>query len=59
MGRIAKWGASSGDFDIQYRPRTSIKGQVLEDFVAEFTLGQLEFLQIEGSKIIKPWERMW
>ena len=26
MGRIAKWGASLGAFNIQYRPRASIKG---------------------------------
>ena len=26
------------EFDIQYRPRTAIKGQVVVDFIAEFTL---------------------
>ena len=26
MGRIAKWGASLGAFDIQYRPRAYING---------------------------------
>ena len=35
-GRIAKWGTILGDFDIKYMPRTSIKGQVLPDLVAEF-----------------------
>ena len=25
------------EFDIQYRPRTAIKGQVVADFIAEFT----------------------
>ena len=35
-GRIAKWGTILGAFDIKYMPRTSIKGQVLVDFVAEF-----------------------
>ena len=35
-GRIAKWGTILGAFDIKYRPRTSIKGQVLADLVAEF-----------------------
>ena len=33
-GRIAKWGTRLGSFDIRYRPRTSMKGQVLADFVA-------------------------
>ena len=36
-GRIAKWGTILGAFDIKYMPRTSIKGQVLADLVAEFT----------------------
>ena len=35
-GRVAKWGAILGAFDIKYMPRTSIKGQVLADLVAEF-----------------------
>ena len=35
-GRVAKWGTILGAFDIKYMPRTSIKGQVLVDLVAEF-----------------------
>ena len=35
-GRIAKWGTILGALDIKYMPRTSIKGQVLADLVAEF-----------------------
>ena len=27
------------EFDIQYHPRTAIKGQVVADFIAKFTLG--------------------
>ena len=37
MGRIAKWGTRLGSFDIRYRSHSSIKGQVLADFVAEFS----------------------
>ena len=36
-GRIAKWGTQLGSFDIRYRPRSSVKGQVLANFVAEFS----------------------
>jgi ribonuclease HI len=36
-GRIWKWGAKIGTLDIKYLPRTAIKGQILADFVAEFT----------------------
>ena len=35
-GRIVKWGTILGAFDIKYMPRTSIKGQVLANLVAEF-----------------------
>ena len=35
-GRIAKWGTILGAFNIKYMSRTSIKGQVLVDLVAEF-----------------------
>ena len=36
-GRIAKWGTKLGAYDVKYMPRTAIKGQVLADFVVEFT----------------------
>ena len=36
-GRITKWGAQLGAYDIKYQPRTPIKGQVLADFITEFT----------------------
>uniref|UniRef100_A0A7N2MUU7 Uncharacterized protein n=1 Tax=Quercus lobata TaxID=97700 RepID=A0A7N2MUU7_QUELO len=41
-GRIAKWGTILGAFDIKYMPRTSVKGQVLVDLVAEFAEPLLE-----------------
>ena len=36
-GRIAKWGTRLGSFDIRYRPRNAVKGQVLANFVAKFS----------------------
>ncbi|GJV72530.1 reverse transcriptase domain-containing protein [Tanacetum coccineum] len=33
--RMAKWTFQLGAFDINYRPRTSIRGQILADFIAE------------------------
>uniref|UniRef100_A0A2N9GP06 Uncharacterized protein n=1 Tax=Fagus sylvatica TaxID=28930 RepID=A0A2N9GP06_FAGSY len=35
-GRITRWGVQLGSLGVEYRPRISIKGQVLADFVAEF-----------------------
>ena len=59
MGRIAKWRASLGAFDIQYRSHTFIKGQVLVDFVAKFSLGHLEIMQVKGSKVVELHEKIW
>ena len=36
-GRLALWAIELSEFDIQYRPRIAIKGQVIADFIAEFT----------------------
>ena len=37
VGRLALWAIELSEFDIRYRPRTAIKGQVVTDFIAEFT----------------------
>ena len=36
-GRLALWAIELSKFDIQYRPRTAIKGLVIVDFITEFT----------------------
>ena len=36
-GQMALWMIKLSEFDIQYRPRTTIKGQVVADFIVEFT----------------------
>ena len=48
-GRIAKWGTILGAFNIKYMPRTSVKGQILADLVAEFTEPEIEELPSKGS----------
>ena len=35
-GRLAKWSIELGEFDMQFKPQTAIKGQALADFIAEF-----------------------
>ena len=40
--RIEKWGTIIGAFDIKYMPRTSVKGQVLTNLVAEFAEAPLK-----------------
>ena len=36
-GRLMKWAIELSEFDIRYKPKISIKGQVLADFIMEFT----------------------
>ena len=36
-GRLMKWAIELSEFDIRYKPKTAIKGQVLVYFVMEFT----------------------
>ena len=35
--RLIKLAIELSEFDIRYKPRTTIKGQILEDFIMEFT----------------------
>ena len=37
LGRLMKWAIELSEFDIIYKLKTAIKGQVLADFVMEFT----------------------
>ena len=39
--RLMKWSIELREFDIRYKPKTSIKGQILADFIMEFTLAEL------------------
>ncbi|XP_075640281.1 uncharacterized protein LOC142612035 [Castanea sativa] len=61
-GRVAKWGTKLGAYDIKYMPRTAIKGQILADFVAEFTEGQINHegtmmtVMSIGLENVTPWE---
>ena len=48
-GRIAMWSTVLGAFDIKYMPRTSIKGQVLADLIAEFAEPLIEIVAKEQN----------
>ena len=39
--RLMKWAIELSEFDIRYKSKTAIKGQVLADFVMEFTSAEL------------------
>ena len=36
-GRLIKWAIELSEFDIKYKPMTTIKGQILSNFILEFT----------------------
>ena len=36
-GQLTLWAIELSEFDIKYCPRTAIKGQIVADFIAEFT----------------------
>ena len=36
-GRLTKWAIELSEFDIKYKLRTAVKGQILVDFIMEFT----------------------
>ena len=40
-GRLMKWAIELSEFDIRYKPKIAIKGQILADFVIEFTTAEL------------------
>ena len=48
-GRMALWAIKLSEFDVQYRPRTAVKGQIVVDFIAEYT--QPEDKRVEGQKL--------
>ncbi|KAL1210691.1 hypothetical protein V5N11_030324 [Cardamine amara subsp. amara] len=37
-GRLAKWAIEPSEYDIEYRPRTAAKAQVLADFIIELAV---------------------
>ncbi|XP_074356056.1 uncharacterized protein LOC141695731 [Apium graveolens] len=50
-GKLIKWAIDLGEFDIKYKLRTTIKVQVLVDFVVECTINDQE---VGGQKIVTP-----
>ena len=46
---MALWAIELSEFDVRYRPQTSMKGQVVADFIAEYT--QPEDEGPEGQKL--------
>ncbi|XP_071727734.1 uncharacterized protein [Rutidosis leptorrhynchoides] len=56
-GRLAQWAIEFGAFEISYISRTSVKGQVLADYLAEMT-GDLEVIH-ERTQLMPPSHEIW
>ena len=48
-GRMALWAVELSEFDVQYHPRTAVKGKIVADFIAEYT--QSEDKGAEGQRL--------
>ena len=50
-GRLIKWVIELSEFEIRYKPRTSIKGQVFADFIMEFIPSNIPAQPIETTQL--------
>ncbi|XP_070032082.1 uncharacterized protein [Nicotiana tomentosiformis] len=58
-GRLAKWAVEMSEFDIEYTPRTTIKSQVLADFVVDFSPGLLPLATKEAVMVSELTSGVW
>lgn len=58
-GRLAKWVIEMSEFDIEYKPRTAIKSQDLDDFVADFSPGLLPLATKEAIMVSESTTGVW
>nr|GEV88826.1 reverse transcriptase domain-containing protein [Tanacetum cinerariifolium] len=55
-GRLLKWRFELGEHDIQYRPRTSVKGKILANFIVEHPKDDTPDTSMEDRvEISDPW----
>ena len=50
LRRLVKWAIELSEFNIRYKPRAAIKGQVLADFITEFTIAPK--LSVEAAQLV-------
>ena len=60
-GRLLKWSVELGEFDISFRPRTVIKGQVIADLIADFSVGDMEekMVGVMSEQVEPPLWQLW
>ncbi|GJZ89819.1 reverse transcriptase domain-containing protein [Tanacetum coccineum] len=56
VGRLLKWSIELGEYAIHYRPRVSVKGQILADFIVERPeKDSLDTLIEAEEELPEPW----
>ncbi|GJS78492.1 reverse transcriptase domain-containing protein [Tanacetum coccineum] len=56
VGRLQKWSIELGEYDVHYRPRTSVKGQILVDFIVEHPEDDpLDTIMEAKEELPDPW----
>ncbi|XP_022031721.1 uncharacterized protein LOC110932773 [Helianthus annuus] len=58
-GRLAKWAIELGGYNILYRPRPAIKGQVLADFATEVPIDKVQECEAIQNPIPVFDDRVW
>ncbi|XP_075091782.1 uncharacterized protein LOC142171951 [Nicotiana tabacum] len=58
-GHLAKWTVEISEFDIEYKPTTVIKPQVLDDFVADFVPGLMPSAAKEAVLVSETTLGVW
>jgi len=49
IGTLPKWASELRSYELKYEPRTTIKVQVIADFIVDFTSGVIDHAdQLEG-----------
>ncbi|XP_013617538.1 PREDICTED: uncharacterized protein LOC106324061 [Brassica oleracea var. oleracea] len=51
-GRLAKWAIELSEYDVEYRPRTCAKSQVLADFLVELPTGDMTNTEPDSTWIL-------
>jgi hypothetical protein len=53
-GRLGKWAYTLTEYELDYKPLSAVKGQVLDDFMAEHGVEEVEVCTVEGD-VWKLW----
>ena len=51
-GRLAKWAVELSEYDVEYRPRTCAKCQVLADFLVELPMGDMTNKELNSTWLL-------